>query len=140
MSDSKRRARRACALGVITALCASGCALVWQRTDTTGEKAAKLAGRVPLALVTLGLSEVVISREVERERQWQIDAQREAQRRNLVEQMQHWQEVAFTAGKGDTERRELALHFFEAARADLAALDAAAGLSPVSARGDSAPK
>ncbi len=126
VSNRKRPARRACAVAVIAALCATGCALVWKPTDTAGQKAAKLTGRVPLAIVTLGLSEVVIGRETEREAQWKAQGQQENRRKELREEMLKWQNAALSA-KGDPEQRELAKYFYESARDQLVKLDAQEG-------------
>jgi hypothetical protein len=108
----------------VAAASLGGCVLAWQPTDTPGAKAGKLAARIPLGAVTLGMSEVVIARETAREAEWQAEAARARRRDELLKEAAHWQDVAITATK-DSDR-QLALVFYRAARDDLAALDGAA--------------
>ena len=106
----------------LTALTLGGCVLAWQPTDTPGAKAGKLAARIPLGVVTLGMSEVVIARETAREAEWQAEAAKAKRREELLKEAERWKAAAVVAK--DDAARQLALTFFEAAREDLAALDA----------------
>jgi hypothetical protein len=108
----------------LAALSLGGCVLAWQPTDTPEAKAGKLAARIPLGAVTLGMSEMIIARETAREAEWKAEAAKARRRDELLMEAAHWQEVAMTATK-DSDR-ELALVFYRAARDDLAALDGAA--------------
>ena len=108
-------------LALATCLLCS-CALAWQPTDGVGEKAAKLAARIPLGVVTLGISELVIAKESARERQWRVEAEKQARRDQLTAEVEHWKAAAIAA-TNDSDR-QLALTFYQAAREDLAALDA----------------
>jgi hypothetical protein len=99
-----------------------GCVLAWQPTDSPGAKAEKLAARIPLGAVTLGLSEVIIARETAREDEWKAEAAKALRREDLIRQALHWQDVAINATKESD--RQLALIFYRAAREDIAALDA----------------
>ncbi|HTO09718.1 MAG TPA: hypothetical protein VMR86_21890 [Myxococcota bacterium] len=109
----------------LAALSLGGCVLAWQPTDTPGAKAEKLAARIPLGIVSLGASELIIARETAREAEWQAEAAKAKRREELNQEAERWKEAAVAAVKAkDEPARQLALTFFEAARADLAALDA----------------
>ena len=110
------------AAAVIAAFFATGCALVWTSQDDSSQKAKKLAGRIPLAIVTLGISEVVISREYDRDRQFQLERDRKAERVELVRRAQEWQERAVATK--DVKDRELFLRFYDSTQQQIADLDA----------------
>jgi len=105
----------------VTALLLGGCVLAWQPTDSGGAKTGKLFARIPLGVVTLGLSEVVIARETARESEWKAEADKTTRRAALTKEADKWKAAA-VATKDEADRK-LFLTFFEAARADLAALD-----------------
>jgi hypothetical protein len=108
-----------------------GCALAWQPTDSGGVKAGKLAARIPLGIASLGLSELIISKETQRERDWQAAAARRAHREQLTAEVEHWKAAAISAST-DADR-QLALTLFQAAREDLAAFDQPPPLAPAPA-------
>jgi hypothetical protein len=105
----------------LAALSLAGCVLAWQPTDTPSAKAEKLAARIPLGAVTLGMSEVIIARETARDAEWKAEAARNKRRAELVEQAKHWQDMAVKTK--DSADRELYLVFYRAVRDDIAALD-----------------
>ena len=105
----------------LMALTLGGCALAWQPNDSPGTKAGKLAARIPLGAVTLGLSEVIIDRETAREAEWKAEQAKAERRNQLMKEADYWKAAAFAAK--DESSRQLALTFFMAAREDLAALD-----------------
>jgi hypothetical protein len=110
------------AAAVIAAFFATGCALVWTKDDSTELKAKKLTARIPLALVTLGISEVVIDREYARQQRFDLEKAREKQRAQLVLEMKKWENAAVaTTNPGD---RELYLRFYDSKRQEIADLDA----------------
>ena len=107
----------------LAASLSGGCVLAWQPLDTTAAKAEKLIARIPLAVVTLGISEVVIDRETAREEQWKAEARRDERKAELRCEMDFWKRTAFETK--DDKQRQTAMTLFEAAREDLRALEEA---------------